>query len=145
MKELNSFLKSKGWLINDYKHDGLSHIFHIALPDDFESKFEELRVSLKSLSFPERYSPIVREVGSEALLILIPRPSQSFKSQRTNLYLFIATIFTTTWAGALIYSGYSNYESESGWFHIHNFSRTPSFIDGLSNILNSFADNIGRT
>ena len=115
MKELNSFLKSKGWPINDYKHDGLSHIFHIDLPDDFESQFEELRISLKSKSFPERYSPIVREVGSEALLILIPRPSQSFKSQRTNFYLFIATIFTTTWAGALIYSGYSNYDSESSW------------------------------
>ena len=116
MEELNSFLKSKGWLIKDYKHDGLSHIFHIDLPDDFESKFEELRISLKSKNFPERYSPIVREVGGESLLILIPRPNLSFKSQRTNIYLFIATVFTTMWAGALMYAGYSNHETESSWF-----------------------------
>ena len=116
MEELNSFLKSKGWSIKDYKHDGLSHIFHIALPDDFESKFEDLRIELKSKSFPERFSPIVREVGGEALLILIPQPNHSFKSQRTNVYLFLATVFTTMWAGALMYAGYSNYESESSWF-----------------------------
>ena len=121
MEEIKSFLKSKGWFIKDYKYDGLSHIYHIDLPDAFETKFEELRSALKVTGFPGHYSPIVREVGGEALLILVPKPVSSFKSQRTNIYLFIATIFTTTWAGALLYAGYSSYESESSWFLLKVF------------------------
>ncbi|SVD49210.1 uncharacterized protein METZ01_LOCUS402064, partial [marine metagenome] len=44
---------------------------------------------------------MLRRAGDELILVVLPQPSSDYIQGRANLYLLIATIFTTTWAGAM--------------------------------------------
>ncbi len=41
-------------------------------------------------------------------MVIIPQPSFDYVQSKTNLYLLFATIFSTTWAGALWWASYSD-------------------------------------
>ena len=104
------FIEGLGWKINDHSWDGNAHIFNVEEPDNLEEEFEVLRLAFKKVSniSAERVFPMLRRAGDELVLVIIPQPSFDYVQSKTNLYLLFATIFSTTWAGALWWASYSD-------------------------------------
>jgi membrane-associated protease RseP (regulator of RpoE activity) len=73
-------------------------------PGQFSKKFEELRDAVRvhdpSLMVILQYS------GGEDVILIAKKPPIIQRSSGLNLFLFIATILTTSLAGAFFYSGY---------------------------------------
>ncbi|TLZ52177.1 MAG: site-2 protease family protein [Methanobacteriota archaeon] len=69
-----------------------------------EAKFEDLRKEL----VPKNYIPMLTREGGEHTILVQRRPPQRFLGSQVNLLLFILTIGTTMWAGAVYWSGYNN-------------------------------------
>ena len=79
-------------------------------PDDIDVQFENLRLAFKATTSlgAERTFPMLRRAGDELVLVILPQPSFDYVKEKINLYLLIATIFTTTWAGAMWCASYSD-------------------------------------
>ncbi len=66
--------------------------------ETFEEKFESLRLSLVE----KNYIPMINDEHGEYILYVVKKPqSKKRKSVWVNLILLVATVFTTTLAGAL--------------------------------------------
>ena len=104
------FIEKLGWKITNDSWDGNAHIFNVEEPDNLEEKFEDLRLAFKKVSDmgTERVFPMLRRAGDELVLVVIPQPSFDYVQNKTNLYLLFATIFSTTWAGALWWASYAD-------------------------------------
>ena len=104
------FIEGLGWKITNDSWDGNAHIFNVEEPDNLEEEFEVLRLAFKKVSniSTERVFPMLRRAGDELVLVIIPQPSFDYVQSKMNLYLLIATIFSTTWAGALWWASYSD-------------------------------------
>ena len=111
-KTITKFLERFGWTIDNYIWDGSAHLFYVKEPEDLESKFEELRLAFKEVNSlgADRAFPMLRRAGDELILVVIPQPSFDYVKNKMNLYLLIATIFTTTWAGSMWWASYSDSE-----------------------------------
>ncbi|MCK5562259.1 MAG: site-2 protease family protein, partial [Thermoplasmata archaeon] len=70
-------------------------------PDKLESSFEDLRVNLKTQGFIPR---LARESG-EHIIYVVRGPKIKKRNIWINILLIIATLFTTTWAGSLLWFG----------------------------------------
>lgn len=66
---------------------------------DFEEKFEGLRIRLKE----EQFIPRVTREGGEYIIYIIRSPKLKKRRIWINVLLIIITIFTTTWAGSLLW------------------------------------------
>ena len=120
---ITKFVEKLGWKINDYSWDGNAHLFYVEEPDDLEIKFEELRLAFKKVSDlgTEKVFPMLKRAGDDLILVLIPQPSFEYVQSKMNLYLLIATIFSTTWAGALWWASYSDaavLDQSSVWLRV---------------------------
>ena len=74
--------------------------FHFNLSGaDFEEKFDELRLRLKKDGFIPR---VAKEKG-EHVIYIIQSPRMKKRNIWVNIVLIILTLFTTTWAGALLW------------------------------------------
>ena len=104
------FIEKLGWKVTDDSWDGNAHIFNVEEPDNLEEKFETLRLAFKKITDigVERVFPMLRRAGDELVLVIIPQPSFDYVKSKTNLYLLFATIFSTTWAGALWWASYAD-------------------------------------
>ena len=104
------FIEKLGWKITNDSWDGNAHIFNVEEPDNLEEKFETLRLAFKKVSDmgTERVFPMLRRAGDELVLVIIPQPSFDYVQSKMNLYLLFATIFSTTWAGALWWASYAD-------------------------------------
>ena len=104
------FIEKLGWKITNHAWDGNAHIFNVEEPEDLEKEFEILRLAFKRVSNigSERVFPMLRRAGDELVLVIIPQPSFDYTQNKTNLYLLFATIFSTTWAGALWWASYAD-------------------------------------
>lgn len=81
----------------DMKVGGNAVVFFCRIDDyTLEEKFESLRLVL----LEKGYIPMLRHEGGEHLLYIIKKPSIKKKSIWINITLLVATIFTTTLAGA---------------------------------------------
>ncbi len=109
-KTIQKFIETLGWKVNDYSWDGHSHLFYVDEPDDIDVQFENLRLAFKATTSlgAERTFPMLRRAGDELVLVILPQPSFDYVKEKINLYLLIATIFTTTWAGAMWWASYSD-------------------------------------
>jgi len=109
-KTIQKFIEGLGWKVNDYSWDGHSHLFYVDEPDDIDNQFENLRLAFKATTSlgADRTFPMLRRAGDELILVILPQPSFDYVKERINLYLLIATIFTTTWAGAIWWASYSD-------------------------------------
>ena len=109
-KTIQKFIETLGWKVNDYSWDGHSHLFYVDEPDDIDVQFENLRLAFKATTSlgAERTFPMLRRAGDELVLVILPQPSFDYVKENINLYLLIATIFTTTWAGAMWWASYSD-------------------------------------
>ena len=109
-KTIQKFIDTLGWKVNDYSWDGHSHLFYVDEPDDIDVQFENLRLAFKATTSlgAERTFPMLRRAGDELVLVILPQPSFDYVKEKINLYLLIATIFTTTWAGAMWWASYSD-------------------------------------
>ena len=107
---MTKFVEKLGWKISNYSWDGNAHLYYVEEPDNLEIKFEELRLAFKKVSHlgNEKIFPMLKRAGDDLILVLIPQPSFDYVQSKTNLYLLIATIFSTTWAGALWWASYSD-------------------------------------
>ena len=111
-KTITKFLERFGWNIENYVWDGNAHLFYVKEPDDLELKFEEIRLAFKKVNSlgADRAFPMLRRAGDELILVVIPQPSFDYVKNKMNLYLLLATIFTTTWAGSMWWASYSGSE-----------------------------------
>ena len=109
-KPIQKFIETIGWKVNDYSWDGHSHLFYVDEPDDIDVQFENLRLAFKATTSlgAERTFPMLRRAGDELVLVILSQPSFDYVKEKINLYLLIATIFTTTWAGAMWWASYSD-------------------------------------
>lgn len=71
-------------------------------PSTMEAKFDELRLEL----VPKDYIPALAKQGGEYVVLVQRRAPQRFLGRNVNVILLVATLFTTTIAGALSWSGY---------------------------------------
>ena len=119
-KTIQKFIERLGWKVNDYSWDGNAHLFYVDEPDNLDVQFEQLRLAFKATSElgAERTFPMLRRAGDELILVVLPQPSSDYIQGRANLYLLIATILTTTWAGAMWWASYadSNVLDMSWWW-----------------------------
>ncbi len=110
------YAERRGWKVLESRWDGSAHLLLVEERPDLAEAFEELRLDLKGEPGEVRLHPMLRRAGGELLLVLLPQTRRKTRSERTNLYLLLATIFTTTWAGTLFWAGYAgSYELRSGW------------------------------
>ena len=109
-KTIQKFIEGLGWRVNNYSWDGNAHLFYVDEPENLDERFEELRLAFKATSKlgAERTFPMLRRAGNELILVVLPQPTLDYTQNRTNLYLLIATIFTTTWAGAMWWAFFSS-------------------------------------
>jgi len=97
--------------VTDVRWEEDIYKFYIASfdPDDGE-KFEKLRSTLKKMN----YIPILRkEKGEYTIIIELFEPGK-FKSKVMNLVMFLLTIISTVWAGAVLWAPWA--ETEVGGF-----------------------------
>lgn len=73
-------------------------------PATMEEKFDELRKEL----VPKDYIPFLAKQGGEHVLLVQRRAPQRFLGTHVNLILLVATLITTTIAGALNWGGYDD-------------------------------------
>ncbi len=64
-----------------------------------EENFEQLRLKLKDMGFVPRIS----EEKGEHIIYIVPKPKIKRRSIWLNVILIILTLFTTTWAGAILW------------------------------------------
>ena len=119
-KSIQKFIEGLGWRVDNYSWDGHAHLFYVDEPENLDERFEELRLAFKATSKlgAERTFPMLRRAGDELILVVLPQPTLDYTQNRTNLYLLIATIFTTTWAGSMWWASYvdSNVLEMSWWW-----------------------------
>jgi membrane-associated protease RseP (regulator of RpoE activity) len=86
----------------DMKTDGITALFFCRIDKMMlEEKFEQLRVSLVE----KGYIPMIRYEKGEHLIYVIRKPTVKKKPVWINIALLVATVFTTTLAGALQWVG----------------------------------------
>ena len=120
---IKKFVEDLGWKIKDYSWDGHAHLLYVEKPANVEEKFEKLRLAFKAVDnlSSERTFPMLRKAGDEYIIVVLPQPSFEYFQSKTNLYLLIATIFTTTWAGSMWWASYvdsSVIDMSFWWLHI---------------------------
>ena len=117
---IKNFIEVLGWKVDKYMWDGNAHLYYVEKPEDLEAKFEELRLAFKTANTlgTQRIFPMLREAGNDLILVILPQPSLDYFQSNINLYLLIATIFTTTWAGSMWWASYSgsNVLEQSWWW-----------------------------
>ncbi len=69
-------------------------------PEANERPFDSLRLDLKKM---EMY-PRVTRAGGDWIIIIYPFPPRKKRKITTNIVMFLLTLFTTVWAGALIWA-----------------------------------------
>jgi membrane-associated protease RseP (regulator of RpoE activity) len=106
---------SRYFRVYDTRWSDNTAAFYFTLPSDLnslEDHFETLRVTLKN----EGYIPrLVKEAG-EYIIYVVHSPSVKKRGIWINILLIIATIFTTTWAGAILWFGRTNVEEGADFF-----------------------------
>jgi len=92
-------------------------------PATMEAKFEDLRKEL----VPKDYIPSLTKEKGEHAIFVQRRAPQRFMGTRVNLVLFILTLGTTSWAGAVIWAGYDNIDwlSTAAWAYGSLFFTLP--------------------
>ena len=114
----------KNFPFYDFKFNTKTAVFYCRIDEEhLEEKFESLRLSLSE----KGYIPMFRYEQGEQVIYVIKKPKRKKRSVWINIVLLIATIFTTTWAGAV------------QWVGIHNqawvMPETTSFFDVISKAL----------
>ncbi len=96
--------------IYDVEYDRKSAVFFYRPPQDVEEPFEELRKELR----PEGFIPFLRTHHGESVIQVFRSPEAKPTSTWVNLLLLLATVFTTIWAGTLLWAGRVGLELEYG-------------------------------
>jgi Zn-dependent protease len=96
--------------VYDVEYDRKSAVFYYRPPHDVEEPFEELRKELR----PEGFIPFLRTHQGESVIQIFRSPEAKPTSTLVNLLLLLATIFTTIWAGTLLWAGRVGLELEYG-------------------------------
>jgi membrane-associated protease RseP (regulator of RpoE activity) len=111
----------------DMKYNLNTALFFCRIDDDFlEEKFDDLRKSLSE----KGYIPMLRFEKGEHLIYVVKKPKTKKKPIWVNIVLLIATIFTTTLAGALQWVGI--YEPELSFGEVFSKMVQPEYLwDGF--------------
>ena len=131
---IRKFIEKLGWKVNDYSWDGNAHLFYVDEPDNLGESFENLRLGFKAANrlTVERTFPMLRRAGDELILVVLPQPPIDYVQEKINLYLLIATIFTTTWAGAMWWASYSDSAvMENSWWWLRILITPTVFFMGF--------------
>ncbi|MGA1820615.1 MAG: site-2 protease family protein [Thermoplasmatota archaeon] len=93
-------ITSRYYIIEDRKFDESGIFMRVKIdPDTNEGMFDELRRALKKHGLFPR---LVKEGGRNFILVF-PLPRRKGGKNTVNLILLIATIFTTVWAGSILW------------------------------------------
>ncbi len=69
-------------------------------PEENERPFDSLRLDLKKIGM----YPRLTRAGSDWVVVIYPFPPRKKRNITTNIVMFLLTLFTTVWAGALIWA-----------------------------------------
>jgi len=116
-KELKKVV-GKYYTVLESSFDEKGYYFTVILDKkEHPEAFEELRLRLKG----KRYFPRIVNREGEWIIAIFPYPERPRFSVKVNIILLGLTIFTTFWAGAILWDGYMGVEV--GFFH---FIKHPS-------------------
>lgn len=77
-------------------------------PGEFSNRFEELRAAVRA--YDSDLMVILQYRMGEDVILVARKPPLAGRGPGLNVFLFVATILTTTLAGALFYAGYEQAE-----------------------------------
>lgn len=102
--------------------------FYVQVTDQaqFAARFDELRAELRSVD--PTLMVVLQYSGGEDIILVAKKPPVFERSSALNIFLFIATILTTTLAGSIFYSGYEQVEGLHHWFGIDVTYFDPRFL-----------------
>ena len=135
-KSIRKFIEGLNWKVEESKWDGNAHLFFVKEPENLEEKFEELRLVLKvATTFGAgRLFPMLRRTGNELILVILPQPSFDYYEGKINLYLLLATFFTTTWAGSMWWASYADSSIlDMSWWWLRILA-SPQIFHGLFDV-----------
>ncbi|MCU0798913.1 MAG: site-2 protease family protein [Candidatus Thermoplasmatota archaeon] len=93
-------LLSKHFQVLGSMHDGAGVYVKVILdPKDEGKRFESVRTALKKV----RMFPKLVDNGKETVIAVFPLPPRKKGKVTVNLVMLVLTIFTTVWAGAIIW------------------------------------------
>ena len=122
--------------------------FFVKEPENLEEKFEELRLALKvATTFGAgRLFPMLRRTGNELILVILPQPSFDYYEGKINLYLLLATFFTTTWAGSMWWASYADSSIlDMSWWWLRILASPQIFFMGFLDVFFTLDANPWRT
>lgn len=90
--------------------------FYVQIQDQaqFAQKFDELRAEVRS--HDSNLMVVLQYSGGEDIILVARKPPVFERSAALNIFLFIATLLTTTLAGSIFYAGYEQVEDLHHWF-----------------------------
>lgn len=98
--ELVNYIVSRHYIILERRHDESGIFLKVRVDTDTnEEMFDEVRNKLKRYGL---YPRLIKDGGSHFILVF-PLPKRKKGGTRVNLILLIATLFTTIWAGSLLW------------------------------------------
>ena len=106
---------SRYFRVYDTRWSDNTAAFYFTLPSDLsslEDEFEILRMKLKN----EGYIPRLVKESGEYIIYVVHSPTVKKRGVWINILLIIATIFTTTWAGAILWYGRTSVEEGADFF-----------------------------
>lgn len=99
IRVVNSLVKKFYPVISaDHDQSGI-FIKVIADPKKNLDKFDKLRISLRKKGF----FPKLIDTGTETIIAIFPLPKRKPANITTNIILLVLTLFTTIWAGAMLW------------------------------------------
>ena len=104
-------IASRFYIIEEQRFDETGIFLRVKIDTDRnEEMFDEFRRALKEYGL---YPRLVRERSKDFILVF-PLPKRKGKRNTVNLILLIATIFTTVWAGAILWMSRTEELSSAG-------------------------------
>lgn len=82
-------------------------------PSQFAQRFDELRAQVRSID--ANLMVVLQYSGGEDIILIAKKPPVFERSSALNVFLFIATLLTTTLAGSIFYAGYEQAEGLHHW------------------------------
>lgn len=94
------------YLLKDIRIDDQGAYAYVLIdPAENDRMFEEVRLDLKRLNLYPRL--VEAEAGGKYVIAVYPSLPRSRSNYTVNLVMFVLTVFTTVWAGSILWAGRS--------------------------------------
>lgn len=95
-------------------------------PSQFAERFDQLRAEVRAVD--PNLMVVLQYSGGEDIILIAKKPPVFERSSGLNLVLFVATLLTTTLAGAMFYAAYEHAEDWHRWLGADITYLDPRFL-----------------